>query len=235
MTRNIDMTRRTAAALAVCAALALAPVPARCEETGRGGAPALAGVGMAFENARLLPHEARAKALEEAAASIALLLEGGLPKERQIAALLLSAEIQFALGRYEAAADLYKRAGEKDREKIYRDDAEAGRILALEAAGRDGEAAKEWKKWRERHPDSPLMSEASLACAWNALRRGDRAEAASALEEISSRWPWMDQDRRVVLARSAIGYIAGDYAGTLELLGSLEDSPAAVYLRGLCP
>lgn len=234
MIRTANTIRFAAGALALCAALAAAAGGARCGEEPQAAAPTLAGIGAALENARLMPHEKRMPALDEAAASIARLLEAGPPREDQSAALFLAAGIQFSLGRYESAAELYQRAGDRDREKIYRDDAEAGRILALEAAGRDDEAAKLWDKWRERYRDSPLMPEVSLARAWNTLRRGESADASAALEEIASRWPWMETDPRFALARSAIGYMAGDYAGTLELLGPLEDSPAVVYLRGLC-
>ncbi len=194
----------------------------------------LASVGMALENARLLPHGKRHEALERTAASMASIFESGLPKEKRCAAHFLSAEISFSLGLYERAAEEYRRAGDKDKEKIYRDDAEAAYILALEASGNDAEAAKAWIKWRKKYSDSPLMPEAKLASAWNALRRGDLNEAAGILEDIGSRYPWMGQDRRVVLAGSVIGYTGQFYEETLAELEPLEDSPAVVYLRALC-
>ena len=194
----------------------------------------LSGVGMALERARLLPHEAKQDALEKAAAAIEVVLGSGLPKERRSAALFLSAEISFALGRYERAAADYRRAGDKDKEKIYRDDAEAAYILSLEASGQDEEAAKAWNKWKKKYSDSPLMPEAMLASAWNALRRSDLDGAAGMLEDIGSRYPWMGDDRRVVLAGSIIGYSGQFYDEALAELKPLEDSPAVVYMRALC-
>ena len=194
----------------------------------------LSGIGRALERARLLPHEPKQDALEKAAASIEAALESGMPKEKRSAALFLSAEISFALGRYERAAEDYRRAGDKDREKIYRDDAEAAYILSLEACGKDEEAAKAWNKWRKKYPDSPLMPETMLASAWNALRRGDLDRAAGTLEDIGALYPWMGQDRRVVLAGSVIGYAGQFYEETLAELEPLEDSPAIIYLRALC-
>ena len=221
----------TSAALSLLTAPA---IPGGAAGAGTRAEQTLTGIGMAFENALRLPHESRIAALERADSVLVFLLDDGLPKERRSAALFLAADIRFALGRYDDAADLYKRAGDKDRDRTYRDDAEAARILAIEAAGRDDEAAKEWKRWRERYPDSRLIPEVSLACAWNALRRGDDAGASAGLEEISSRWPWMDTDRRVVLARSFVMLSSGDFSGALAALAKLEDSPAVVYLRGLC-
>lgn len=230
-TRN-KITRSAAALLSLLAFLALT-VPVTGEEAGA-GRKTPADIGMSLEKARLLPHEKRAGALEEAAASIEKILASGLPKEKRSAALFLSAEIDFALGRYSQAADRYKDAGDKDREKIYRDDAAAARIMALEASGRDEEAAKEWNRWCDRYAESPLMPEAMLALAWNSLRRGRTGEAGAELDRIESRYPWMTSDRRVVLARSYIGYSSDDFAGTIDSLEPLEDSPSIVYLRALC-
>jgi TolA-binding protein len=246
MTRTRHMTTRTTAVLlALLAVLAPAAgtVPGAGDETGKGdaaesgtdtGPKTLAGIGMSLERARLLPHDERIGALEIAAASIAEILDSGLPKEKQCAALFLSAEIDFALGRYSQSADAYKKAGDRDREKIYKDDAAAARIMALEASGRDEEAAKEWNKWCDRYADSPLMPEVMLARAWNSLRRGEPVEAGAELDRIETRYQWMGRDRRVVLARSFIGYIDGDFERTISALEPLEDSPAVVYLRALC-
>ena len=222
-----------AAALAFCATLALCAGTALCEDGGK-RSPSLEATGMAFENARLLPHDAGIEALREAAASAAEILETGLPGEKESAAWFLSAQIRFALGRYEEAAGDYERAGDKDREKIYRDDAAAGRIMAMEAAGRDGEAAKAWTKWLDRYDDSPIVPEAMLAFAWNALRRGDTAAAADRLDEMGSRYPWMAEDPRALLAHALLDYTGGDHAGALGILTDLEDSPEVVYLRALC-
>ncbi|MCK4538768.1 MAG: tetratricopeptide repeat protein [Candidatus Krumholzibacteria bacterium] len=220
-------------ALVLCAMLVPGFTSARCEG-GEKGTPTLTGAGMALEKARLLPHEAKNKALHSAAASVASILDAGLPKERQSAAWFLSAEINFALGHYEDAVREYGKAGDKDREKIYRDDAAAAHIMALEASGKDEEAARAWKKWFDRYYDSPLVPEAMLACAWNALRRGDISGASKELDDLESRHQWMESDRRTVLARSLIRYGGGDHAGAFTALESLEDSPEVIYLRALC-
>lgn len=232
--RRCDIVDQAAAGVvAVCTALTLCAGPA-FGGVGGESPPTLAGTGMALEAARLLPHEARADALSDAAASAAAVLEAGLPKEKESAAWFLSAQIKFALGRYEEAAGDYERAEDKDREKIYRDDAAAARIMALEAAGRDEEAAKAWSKWLDRYYDSPLVPEAMLAAAWNSLRRGDAAGAVERLTGMESQYPWMASDPRALLARALTGYTGGDHAGALETLKDLEDSPEAAYLRALC-
>src|SRR5438046_2932022 len=81
-------------------------------------------------------------------------------------------------------------------------------IRAEEAAGQDAEAAREWTRWEKGHPSSPLIHEARLARAWNALRRGDEAEADRALTALNAA-PWMAADPRVRLARATLFYNRG--------------------------
>jgi TolA-binding protein len=208
--------------------------PSASKDPRETAASTLSDVGMSLERARLLPPGERAPALEKIAASAARILDSDMPGERRCAALFLSAEIDFALGRYESAAQRYRKAGDKDREKLYRDDAAAAGIMAMEASGKDGKAAKEWKKWCERYPDSPLMPEVMLARAWNALRRGEIEQAMNMVLEAGDRWPWVANDRRAVIAMSLIAFINGSPGEALGMIEGLDDSPAVVYLRGMC-
>lgn len=215
---------------------ALVALSASAVAGGRSRKPSsrLAETGMSLEKARFLPYEARITALREAEASAISILEEGIDKDSRFAAWFLSAEIRFALGDYREAAEDFKKAGSREREKIYRDDAAAARILSLEAAGEYGEAAEEWEKWLNRFEDSPLVPEAMIALAWNRLRSGDTSGASGRLEEIGKRYPWMTGDRRHVLARALISHLRGDHGEALNGLEPLEESPETVFLRALC-
>src|SRR5206468_4145443 len=87
-----------------------------------------------------------------------------------------------------------------------------------------------WVKWEKVHPQSPLIGEARLAEAWNALRRGDSGGADHALSTVPSRAPWMKTDGRVTLARAAALYVEGRPADALALLG--PNPSGAVFLAG---
>ncbi len=233
--------RAIAAALAASAvaasALAGLPHSARAEgaksETAAARPAALPDIGLALEQARRLPVPARRGAAEEAAASLAELLRSDVPKERREALHFLSGEIYHALGSYDRSAEEFRNAAKRGERGPFADDASLAEIMSLEAAGRDNDAAKAWREWEKKYPQSPLMGEAQLARAWNALRRGATPEAARLLETLVSRSRWMEKDARVVLARSTVAYLEERHAEAVAILEAAPHGPAATYLRAL--
>ena len=204
------------------------------EETGEKSTPkTFAEIGRALDEARLLTDPDRHSAAESVARSLEALLESDVPKEKRCAVHFLSGEIHYELGEYGRAAKEFKDAGKRDDEKIYRDEAEAAYIMAMEASGRDEDAAKEWIKWEKKYADSPFLQEVLVARSWNALRRGRPPEAERVLTDLTSRFPWMGEDVRVIQARATVSYIAGDYEEVLALLSDSKPSPGTIYLKAL--
>ncbi len=193
----------------------------------------LAEIGRVLDNARLLPDPERNSAAEKAARGLEALLESDIPKEKRCAVHFLSGEISYTLRDYERAAKEFKDAGKRDDEKLYRDEAEAGYIMAMEASGRDEDAAKEWIKWEKKYPDSPFLQEVLVARAWNALRRDLPAEAERIIGDLATRFPWMSTDARVVQAKATISYIRGDYDETIALLSKIRQNAGMLYLAAL--
>ena len=234
------------ACCAVGAALLASPIDARAESPKEkpAAAPAtlspaalspatLSGIGLALEEARLVPFGGRRGAVENAAEALAAFMRSDVPKEKQGAVSFLSGEISYALGDYERSAEEFKNAAKRDERGPFADDAAFAAIRSLEAAGRDAEAAKAWKDWEKKYPQSPLMGEALLARSWNALRRGATNEAARFLETLAVRHPWMEKDLRVVLARSVIAYIEGRAGDVISALSDAPEGPATMYLRAM--
>jgi TolA-binding protein len=224
--------------VALCAVVVLLAFPIGAEETAgeteKAPRPAtLTEIGLALDQARLLPEPECRSAAESAALSLEALLESGIPKDKRCAALFLSGEIHFTLGRYGEAADDFKDAGKRDEEKMYRDEAAAAHITAMEAAGKDKEAAEKWIEWQEKYADSPFLQEVLVARAWNALRRGLPSQAAGIIADLTARFPWMSGDVRVIEATAAISYIRGDYKETLAVLSNTKPSPGSLYLKAL--
>ncbi len=204
------------------------------EESPKSTGPAtLTEIGMSLERMRLLRAEDQRTAVRDAARLINEFLQSDVPKEKRSAAHFLSGDIHFALGDYERAAEEFKNAGKKNKEKRYSDDAAAAYIMTLEAAGRDEEAAREWIKWEKKFNDSPLKSEVLVARAWNALRRGATAEAVRTLDELTARYPWMEHDHRVALARAVMAYLEERYADVATALDGAKEGAPAIYLRAL--
>src|SRR5262249_14518426 len=116
----------------------------------------------------------------------------------------------------------------------FADDAEFARVSALEAQGRDADAMREWARWEVRFPKSPLMPEARLAEAWNALRQDKTADADKRLTALLTLDPSLARDSRVTLARAFAAYRLGKAADALVLLGTADHSDRFAYLRGLC-
>jgi TolA-binding protein len=224
--------------IALCAVVVLLGFPISAEEAGKEtekapGPATLTEIGLALDQARLLAAPECRSAAESAALTLEALLESGIPQEQRCAAHFLSGEIHFTLERYGEAADDFKDAGKRDDEKIYRDEAAAAHIRAMEASGRDEEAAKEWIKWQEKYGDSPFLQEVLVARAWNALRRDLPSQAARILADLIARFSWMRGDVRVIEAKATISYIQGDYKEALAALSDTRPSPGSLYLKAL--
>jgi TolA-binding protein len=197
------------------------------------GPATLPGIGLSLERTRFLSFEERHGAVQGVARSMIDFLQGDVPKEKRCAAHFLSGEIHYALGDYGRAAEDFKNAGKNDGQKIYTDDAAAAYIMALEAAGRDEEAAREWIKWDKKYTESPFRPEVLLARSWNALRRDARTEAVRTLDELISGYSWMEKDPRVVLAYAVVAYLEGRNEDVIKALSGVNDDAAVVYLRAL--
>ena len=191
-------------------------------------------LGDAFESSRLLSGAARLRALDELDASLANALRGDLDDEQKLAARSLAAQLDLERGDHAGAAAGFAAAANADAKSRFADDAVFASIEALEAAGRDGEAEREWLKWERRFPTSPLLPAARLNRAWNALRRGAGGEADALLENLATDSPWLVQDRRYVLARALADYQTDRIADALAALGDRPQTAPALYLRALC-
>ena len=191
-------------------------------------------LGDAFEASHLLDGAARLRALDMLDGSLAQAMRGGLDDEQKLAARFLAARMDLERGDLAGAASGFSAAANADGKSRYADDAAFASIEALEAAGHDGEASKEWLKWEKRFPTSPLLPAARLARAWNALRRGENAEADGLLQGIATDSPWLVQDKRYVLARALADFQMGQVAEALAAIGDKPASAGALYLRALC-
>ncbi len=138
----------------------------------------------------------------------------------------LAAEMHYRAGQYQKAARNYEFSLEHCHASTCRDDAAFAFITAMEARGNDRDASEEWEDWLDRFQESPLFPEAMLARAWNALRRDGGKEGEEILDELISRYPWMENDNRVSLARSIILYSNSKYRKALALL---EEPPAGDF------
>src|SRR5262249_4998818 len=137
-------------------------------------------------------------------------------------------------GDYRAASQAFFRAVGDLGKSVFVDDADFAAIEAMEAAGDDAGADKEWGRWEKRYPQSPLRAEARLHMAWNSIRRGDSDEASKRLRALLAASPWMASDPRVGLARGTVAYLKGDVTAALAALGPKPQGAPATYLRALC-
>ena len=233
--------RRATLSLAVLAAALLGsavtiPAWAGAKKQTAAAAPGatLQEAGLKFESARLLSDADRTAGLEEALRITQRAIQHG-PDDEKAAARFLSAEIRCGLGRYGEASDEFRRAEDGFRKTPFADDAAFAAIQAIEAVpGRDVEAAKAWVEWEGRYPQSPLMGEARLSEAWNALRRGDPGAAQKSLAALTASRVWYTTDPRVVLAQATVLYQRGKPAEALAALGPKPSGAPAIYLRALC-
>jgi tetratricopeptide (TPR) repeat protein len=164
---------------------------------------------------------------------VAQVVRGGLDADRKSAARFLSGAIEYELGNYPQAAQAYTEAV-GDEKGPFADDAAFAAIEALEAAGRDADAAREWAKWEKRFPQSPLIPAARLGQSGNAMRRGDVSAAVKLLSAVTKSAPWMEKNPRFVLARATATHLSGKSADALAMLGPKPTGAAATYLKALC-
>jgi TolA-binding protein len=191
-------------------------------------------IGDDFEEVRLLAGGARSGALAQAQQSLDQVLRGGVDGDQRAAARFLSGAIAFELGDYANARDQYRQAADGLTRGPFADDAAFAAIQALEAAGDDPGAAREWARWEKRYPQSPLMPIARLKQAWNALRRGDVAAGQKLLTTLAAGYPWLTHDARFTLAQATAAWQVGRPADALAVLGKEPGGATALYLRALC-
>jgi TolA-binding protein len=209
-------------------------------------APSIAAAGddaaaLSLEQLGLRLEEARSMTAVEARPALDGILQtltdksiGKLPEERRAGARFLFAETLLSAGEYRRAADEFAKA-EKASSKgtPFAEDAAFGVIRAREAAGDDAGAAKEWERWLEKNPTSPLRPEALLAAAWNATRRDSLRTAGAFLNRLSEEAPWTKTDSRSRYANAIVAYLDGRPVEALAALGDQTPGANAEYLRGL--
>jgi TolA-binding protein len=233
------MSRARVGLALLLAGAAFAAAPAGRASAAKSAAPVAPSqtwreIGDAFESRRLLDDAARLSALDSLEQSLAPVLRGDLDDEQRVAVRFLSARLRFERGDWSGAEKGFDdAAGSSDRGR-FADDAAFAAIEAIEAGGRDAEAAKEWLKWEKRFPASPLVPAARLARSWNALRRGETAEAEQLLTALGAASPWIVTHPRFVLARAFAQMQAGRPGDALATLGDRPQSAAGLYLRGMC-
>jgi TolA-binding protein len=240
--RNEQTTTRGEArvarlAIALFLALGAAPAAFAAEAPAPVAAPApgLKSAALAFESARLLPEASRAAALEDASHLAVEAAKGAKSEDEDMAARWLWAEIGLERGETAKASEALHQVADRLGKSPYADDAEFESIQALEAQGKDVDAAKAWTEWEKRWPQSPLLGEAKLAMAWNALRRNQTALADKQLAALLQGRAWYASDPRVQLARATALYRNGKFADALALVGPKPGGgAAAAYLRALC-
>jgi TolA-binding protein len=197
------------------------------------GTSTLSEIGMELEKARLHPFEEQQAALEEVAGAMNALWQAKMPSEQRAAAHFLSGEIHYALGDYRQSIDEFRKSEKTSKDKSLSGAAAAASIMALEASGRDNDAALAWSKWVKKYKNSPLLPEVLLAQSWNALRRDTLIVATKMLEELKSNFPWMEKDPRTILLASTVAYLEGRPGDALAALNGQTDGAAATYLRAL--
>ncbi len=202
-------------------------------EAPKAAGDALRDAGRAFDRARLAAGDERLAALRELDQSVESLMKQGLNDDQRTAASFLAGAARWELGDGDAAGNAYRDAQKGAAKGPFEDDAAFATVRALEAAHRDADAAREWIKFEQRFPTSPLLGEARLARSWNALRRGDAEEARKSLAALQVSSPWMANDARASLARAAALQLSGRSQEALAALGASPSGPCATYLRGL--
>ncbi len=237
MTETLRRTRLSLPVLAAVMVLAFAGTPAEAGtkegDENKASGSTLQEAGLKFESARLLGDAERVAGLEEALQMANRAMDRGSEDEKA-AARFLSGEIRCGLGRFGEASAEFRRAEGGLKQSPFADDAAFAAIQAMEAAGNDADAAKQWLDWEGRYPQSPLMGEARIAQAWNALRRGDAVAAQKTLSALTASRTWYGTDPRVALAQATALYQRGKSTEALATLGPKPTGAAATYLRALC-
>lgn len=235
MTAAHARTRRIALGAAT-ATLLLLPCASQPAAARAQAAPqaSLKELGRRFETERLLTGADRLNALNATGQSVGSLLKGGVADDEKMAAQFLYAAIRDEAGDWKGAAEGYHQVLQTAKDGPLAADAAYREIRALEAAGHDADAAREWPRWMKRFAGTPLAGEARLAIAWNALRRGVTAEARSSLDALIAAQPWRKDDPRVQLARGTALYLDGKWADASAALDPKRDDAPTTYLRALC-
>ena len=234
-------------AAALLALLVFTPAPGSAASSSSAApvdaARALRDLGADFESDRQLAGAERVSALSATDQALAALRVTDLDAEERVAARMLAGAIKLELGDFAAARESFGRAAEGAGRDAPGADAAFAQIQALEATGQDEDAARAWTKWERSYPASPLIGEARLAQARNALRRGHVTEARATLARLLAASPWMRSDARAVFTLALALYLDHKPAESLELLvppkvaGTAGPaplaSPAATYLAAL--
>jgi TolA-binding protein len=221
------------AAVAVTPAAAGRKAPPKTKTAAPTAGAGLEQAAREFESALALPGAQRLAVLQRLDQSLGKIADDAGSADRG-AALALAGAVRYARSDFAGAEDAYRKAQHADERGPFTDDAAFAEIRSLEAQGRDGEAAREWAKWEKDWAKSPLLAEARLAGAWNAIRRGDLAEARKTLTTLAAAAPWMSADARVVLARATALALDHKPAEALAVLGAKPAGAAATYLFALC-
>lgn len=203
---------------------------------------ALADIGVELELTRLMQLAERPGSLQALEQRMQQLLKDGVPSKKESAALYLSGDIRYALGDYQNAAEDFKKSEKKNDRDAHADDAAFAFITALEAQGRDREAAEGWIDWEKKYSKSPLLPEALLAQSWNAIRSDTLSIASEAMDTLIALFPSMAKDPRVVLANACLAYLEDRPEAALALLNNKTERSAvfagvdasSIYLRAMC-
>jgi TolA-binding protein len=222
------------AVVAACAWVIAVPAAASQDSSSTASSSALETIGLGLDEALRLPAPGRVSALEDLKIALDALPDDDLSSSGKAAARFLSGQIHFALGDGRRAGEEFHGSRWDGDRKSFEDDAAFASIRAMEAEGRDTEAAREWTSWRRKFPQSALISEALLASAWNAVRRDSLRIAAVTLEELRAGSPWMAKEPRVVLLESTVLYLQSKPKEALAVLGEKTEGADATYLRALC-
>jgi TolA-binding protein len=214
---------------AAFAPLALAGTRSAPDES----ATAWKAIGDSFEASRQMAGAGRLEALRSLEGSLEPMLRGAADSDQRAAVRFLWARVQDEQGEHSDAAQAFHTAADEAGKGPFADDAAFAEIEAMEADGRDADAAKEWSRWEKRFPSSPLLPAARLAQAWNAMRRGEAPEAMKMLTALATTAPWLTHEPRFTMTRATALHLTGDNAGALTALGTMQGGSAG-YLRALC-
>jgi TolA-binding protein len=228
------MIREHLRVAAIAAVAAVVPLHAVRAEPAESADPVarLAELGGDLDAARALAAPEKSTALERILSALDE-VRGDLPKDRRAEARFLAGEVHFELREPSPARKDYETADKAWGDGPFRDDARFAILRAREASGDDADAAKGWARWLRDHPHSPLRAEATLALAWNAVRRDSLRAATETLDGLEESFPWMTSEPRTRLARGTIAYLEGRAGDALAALDEGDTGPAAEYLRGL--
>jgi TolA-binding protein len=197
-------------------------------------APTWRELGDTYESVSRLTPPNRQPRLESLEQELERAIRGDLDKDQRMAARFLSARLHWDRGDWPGAAAGFASAADAAGRGPFADDAAFATIEALEASGRDEDAAKEWVKWEKRFPSSPLVPLARLSHAWNDLRRHETAEAEDLLNHLATDSPWIVKQERYILANAMAHLQAGRETLALSVLGDRPQSAPGVYLKGMC-